>query len=632
MSVLFAALSRGAKNAPPLEIIKAALPHGIVESSSVSNGRAVLHCVKYGSASDNDAVESDGWHMEVSGLLSGARKASLIGDLTVRYADGGVPLSSYPTQFCALGIGHDEIVGFIGAPGTDQLFTYEDDDFVVVTNRHNLIALVIPEHKAKVRRDALILTLVQDHIRDSGTAIDGVMRTAPGAVIRAGTRGVRRGPAASKAWEHGIGHGDLIRRIEDLTTDYSDALGRFDRIELGISGGKDSRAILGLLMASGVSGDRLRLFTGGEPYSPDVMSAQDVVEAAGLSGQHTISAPSFSLKESFGDSLSWDLWVDSAGTSLADFRQPPGKNLGVSGVRVGGHEIGFKQLPNELELEPYLESRVRPWLNHPLVKGGTCEHIAGSFVSRTREILRDAPARRYNAIDLAMNHIALHTSSTQTASHIGNFEVHPLLDARFLELLVGASDELVASQFIHFVLMRKSGRALELPAFANDEWPKALATIASDASIPFRGTPEKPYRFLDFFPSQSGFGRHAWRFRLYGLYIPWIKEYIHSSRSRLDFLDVANVDELLSRDQSNWNFRDIYRIGALLKICLTDHFGIRAWHLSNRKSIEDEINSFAAGSVRGSTLVPSPNDILARTDLALAKSVRLMRLAMSSSM
>lgn len=630
MAVLFAALARGTSDVPSLEAVKAALPSGIVQANAARDGAAVLYSIKYGSASDNAPLIDSGYLVEVTGLLADSRKRELITDLTGRYAEGGVQLSDYPTQFCALGIGHNQILGLVGAPGTDQLFTYEDEDFVVVTNRHNLIALVIPERKAKIRRDALILTMVQDHIRDFGTAVDGVMRTVPGSVIRGSMQGVRHHGPADQDWQVGLDHRDLIARVEELANEYSSTLCRYERIELGISGGKDSRAILGLLIAGRDLSSKLRLFTGGEPYAPDVMSAQDVVAAAGLSDQHTISPPSFSLKERFGDSMSWDLWVDASGASHMDLRQPPGRNLGPTGLRVGGHEIGFKQPPNELDLEPYLESRVKPWLRHPLVKKGTCDHLAESFMIRTRDVLKPAPMHRYNAVDLAMNHITLLTSSLQTVSHLGNFEVHPLLDMRFLELLVGTTDELVAAQFIHYVLMRRAQCPLEIPAFANDEWPAGLAAIADMAGMSFRGTPKPPYRFLQNFPSQSGYGRHAWRFRLFGLYIPWIREYIHSSQSRLDFLDLENIDALLVRDHSSWNFRDMARVGALLKICLTDHFGIRAWHLQNRKSIEDEINALAA---RGSdlkiysALVPTADEAKAKTEAALAETVRLLRAA-----
>lgn len=605
------------------------LPPGIASSTSIRRGRAFLFCARYGSASDNAPFRTAGWDFEFSGLIHSEKKAELVAEITGRHLDGGVALTAYPTQFCAIGIQKDQIVGFVSAPGTDQLFSYEDDDFVVVTNRHNLIALFLTEERARVRRDALILTLVQDHIRDFGMSMEGIRRAEPSTVIRLTIDGVHHGRAAPKNWETAIDARDLVERIEALSKDYSEMLGGFERIELGISGGKDSRAILGLLLSGDIQRDRLRLSTGGEPFAPDVMSAQDVVEIAGLSGQHKASTPTLFSKEVFGDMLSMDLWVDSAGTSLADLRQMPNRNLGSGGLRVGGHEIGFKQQPNELDLEPYLQSRVRPWLAHPLVKKGTCDHLAESFVSRTREFLQHAPKRRYNAIDLAMNHITLHTSSTQTVSHLGNFEVHPMLDPRFLELLVGTSNELVAAQFIHYAMMHQAKEPLEVPAYANDEWPKGLAELAAAAAIPFRGTPKPAYRFLEFFPSQTGFGRHNWRFRMYAMYTPWMKEYIHDEKSRLDFLELKNIDELLSRDHKDWNFRDIYRIGCLLKICLTDYFGVRAWHLSNRGSIEAEINSLARteGVAGIGGKAPSREEILARTERALAESIRLMRAA-----
>jgi hypothetical protein len=107
-----------------------------------------------------------------------------------------------------------------------------------------------------------------------------------------------------------------------------------------------------------------------------------------------------------------------------------------------------------------------------------------------------------------------------------------------------------------------------------------------------------------------------------------MREYTHSGGRNLDFINVESVHSLLSRDYQQWNFRDIYRIGALLKVCLTDHFGVLAWKLANRGSIEAEINGFArSGDTNPGRKAATPNnhDTRARTEVALAQSVRVMR-------
>ena len=78
------------------------------------------------------------------------------------------------------------------------------------------------------------------------------------------------------------GGADLLTRgIDQGIAAVRLATGGNDAIDLPITGGKDSRAVLAICLAAGL-GERLRLFTRGFADHPDVIAGRAVAEAAGL--------------------------------------------------------------------------------------------------------------------------------------------------------------------------------------------------------------------------------------------------------------------------------------------------------------------------------------------------------------
>src|SRR5699024_144582 len=86
---------------------------------------------------------------------------------------------------------------------------------------------------------------------------------------------------------------------------------------LSLTGGKDSRAILGLLDYSN-STKNIRVNTTGALYSPDVLSAQCLTRKLGIS-RHNITRPKLiATSADYAERIVNDLLFDFAGKTIAD--------------------------------------------------------------------------------------------------------------------------------------------------------------------------------------------------------------------------------------------------------------------------------------------------------------------------
>lgn len=632
MSIILGAFAKGSDLAfPAVEEIRRHLPDSTrVEIKRHTLGSSMLVVAKYGAQSDQETIhDPDGSVFALSGIIDEVKKAEAVGVLR---NPRSISPDDFPQGFCAVGVTASGIVGMVSGPGTDQLFSFCDDRWIVITNRHNLVVPFM-EQRPSVSPHALALMASQKCVRDYITYFEEVLRTPPATVLASDGERIRAFEPSSAEWARDLSPGDVVDRLSHFSSYYCAVAENRRRIRLSLSGGKDSRAILGMLLPDDRIEYHVDVNTFGEPYAPDVMAAQDVAKICEVFDHKRSAGGGNTLVG--GNRISWDLWVDSAGTSLADIQGM----YTLENLQFGGHEIGFKRNPNRLQIDEYLRLRESDFRRPNLVGDTTSlDRSIERFVCRTERALEGVPVGRYESVDLQFNHIALHTSSSITTSHVRGYEVHPLVDRRALQILVGVNDELMTAQFIHYVLMRGSTFPLELVPFAGDRWPKSLVDIAAGAGIPFRGDAAAPYMYEPFFPAQRRRGMYPWRTRLMSRASGFMQSYIHDCSEALSFLDHDYAAALLQRDSRVWSLSDLYELGNLLKICLVHYFGIDAWRIDRRASIEAEIDELlvptssraslpfaysrsSAPDSEGST----EGDPVEQVGAALAESVRVLR-------
>ena len=482
--------------------------------------------------------------------------------------EAGLPLGpvEFPESFCAVSLQPDRISFGSSASGVDPLFflSTPSREFIV-TNRHNLLAPWLTN--LPLRKEALAWMAGRGHIGDWGTYWDGVARTRPGSVWTVDTNALpQEHPASFVELYRPMTISDIADQIAAASDYFSEVITGLARpTTLWLSGGKDSRAILGLI-SRGADLSLLELVTHGERFAPDVMAATDVVAEMGLGGNHKISpaAPTTQGMVDFPAAIARDLLSDSIGSSLADLK---GVNNN-SRLVLGGHENGFKTGYNRLALTDYIASR-KYWVdNGGLLRADYKKKLLQWYEAELRSALADAPMSRYGQVDTVMFRNATYAAGALTNTHVSGSEIHPFLDGRLARLLFGASDAALASQFIHYAMMRQAPVALESLPFAADTWPQELPDIARSAGLPFRDPPQPPYRFKEYFPSQKSFGAYSWRLDLCRQSRSFVTDYIVSNSSYFDFIELDRFKELQNTPEDRLKLTTIYTRLSLFKMCL----------------------------------------------------------------
>lgn len=427
------------------------------------------------------------------------------------------------------------------------------------------------------------------HIGDFNTCWEKIKKTRPGSLYQF---------IENKLIEHRSSYENLFEPIEDIEIEsrISEVSHYFQKIidssksdvRFWLSGGKDSRAIVGLL--SGAKRfDQITFQTHGEKFAPDVMAANLVAHSLGVTKNH--STMSSSLNEPTIDiatSLARDLLSDSTGSSLADFRLIPNSDLLI----FGGHESGYKTNPNELNLEEYLKSR-RYWPdNQGILKSEIYQNILKTYESNLRNSLGSIPKEKYPQLEALLYVIGTRVTAAHVNSHVSRSEIHPFLDGRMIRLLFGVSNEALKNQIIHYVMMRQSSSPIESLPFAADNWPSGTADFAKKIRLPFRASAQNSYKFMDYFPSQKNFGGYSWRLDLIQRTRQFMKSYIYDNKGYFDFINLNRFEMMLAEDISELKISSIYSQLALLKTCLT-HFinnGTEIFDFNKEKLIAEKIN------------------------------------------
>ena len=498
---------------------------------------------------------------------------------------GHINTQNFPESFCAILAQKDQLVAYSSSTGVDQLFFYSTEGATYVTNRHNLLGPIVKDLTFK--KSSFAWMVGRTHIGDMSTYWNEITRSKPGTKYVVTSSCITAFEPDTKNLFDPIPNGDIQSEIAGISTYFKEILSNVSAEKrLWLSGGKDSRAIFGLIDCESVR-DGLSMTTGGELFSPDVMAAQDLSALVGLSSRHTVSRPAItSSRIVVSEKIANDLTVDFTGGSLADLR-PISKS---DACIIGGHENGFKSKKNTKSLDEYVDDRIH-WVDNLNILTPVARfELYRDYRKDLIRILSDVPVSRYSQVDLVHNRNPNFLSSTITSSHISASEIHPFLDGRMYRLLCGVSDEALDSQFIHYAMMYNSEFALESLPFAADNWPDSLHDLIKENNLPLRNGKSTPYQFNKLFPTLKSFGLYDWRLNLVDGSQNFVRDYINDNSDFFDFINIRVLNELLKKDSKDFSFKEVYTFLSLLKASFVHHFNEKLFDFSRRGEIAAEVN------------------------------------------
>lgn len=493
-----------------------------------------------------------------------------------------------PQSLISIQVREDEITLFTDCSGTQQYLYLETQDAWIFSNHQAVLGRWIESDE--IDQEQLAWMSHQYHLHGFGHAFSAIRRTEPGTkyIVTPERVQIVKPNFNRKELFAPISDEDLPAMIDAVSDDIADFVFKNPApAMLSLSGGKDSRAILGLLGPRALD-EELTLWTWGEVYAPDVMAATSLTEIAGLSDKHRVGGPPLvQSTQNFSDQITKDLISDFALSSLADIRPVPVRQA----LQLGGHEFGLRQSATFPSRSEFFAQQKRNFgvssLLSPLGRATLWERYEEDLLEATEE----CPDSKLETVVRISFRLPELISSTLTSINAAASDFHPFLDFRFLRIVLGSSPEFTERQGIHYVLNRRFPYPIECAPFAGDQWPTSLIEMAKKIGLPFRGLPQKSYRYNPAFPSQNSFGRYNWRLDLFERMRPGVLDYLASGAIDNDLLDLTAMSELVSRDSKNWTFTNFYQLGAILKMCLVTELGSSVLDARNFEMIERVVGS-----------------------------------------
>lgn len=224
----------------------------------------------------------DGLAREVRGMLADGPESKL-GDLPGAYA---------------LAIARERSVDvFNGVMPLETVHYADGEEMSVVGTRGLLVHLVASDRRTpSYDRESLAAFVGSGHFAAGRTPYTGVRLAPPRGRVNVTPDGCRVTSVDDLLDVMGAGSAppddatfdSMTERLLEIATQIGEFGGP---IEMGLSGGKDSRVLAAALSASGTE---FTLRTGGSPEHPDVVGAREVARTLGMTEDHVVTGPSSS--------------------------------------------------------------------------------------------------------------------------------------------------------------------------------------------------------------------------------------------------------------------------------------------------------------------------------------------------
>ena len=381
------------------------------------------------------------------------------------------------------------LVAFGDPAGLQQLF-YRADLTDMVANRASFLSVVANDDTIDAEAGLWIATI--GYRVGAATGWRGV-RQLPAHRMLVGDRilprpssiGVSPGP-------RGFAHGGaelLADGIDQAACAVRLATAGDDAIELPITGGKDSRAVLAICLAAGL-GERLRLFTRGFDDHPDVIAGRAVAQAAGL--PHRRVPP-------LGSDVPPDWPLDLFHANIARLAFQTDGGMGgwdlVTGSAVGADTLitghmgellkAYAKRPPPAELDPIALVRLQaPFDPLGIVRGPARDQMAAILTDQ----LADDRAHHASEADLPdlfylRNRVPNWLGGIRA---IKSFERQPVLPLGVpalttLAFLMTAEER--KAELAHYRIVERAAPALLPPPFAHQRWDPSLAGAPQTAPV-----------------------------------------------------------------------------------------------------------------------------------------------------
>jgi hypothetical protein len=391
-------------------------------------------------------------------------------------------------------------------------------------------------------------------------------------------------------------------RLQEVLGGCADGIAAIDvdpaRWRLPLSGGRDSRAVLGLVAAAGRLDDVGTVYTEGPPYGIDVLAASHLARAAGVA-RHRIRRPRIHLG-------SVDLvelllrTLDSTQGNLSAY-----DTHGVAATRsltLGGHQYAIR--PDVFSDAPtggfdeffgYVLAQ-KPvdvaGLLTPEARGGLERWYRTELESLSA---RGVPLDRLGDTAYWLMRAPGWLANQAGGNHYANPLVNPLLDSELLALACALPRESIHAEVVPFLAMRRSGLPLADQPFAATPWRDDLGPALARLGIRAEVRDVVPYTTPRGMRLLADPHRPGAKVELLRQLAPVFADILRQRRADLPFLDVeATTHALREATEATPGVRHMIALLGAGTVLLMSEYGLDLFDQGRREDLRRELERRAA--------------------------------------
>jgi len=395
--------------------------------------------------------------------------------------------------------------------GSHSLYIAETEDLIAISNR-SVCLLGVAGISHTLDENGLAWKAYQGYTASPYTAFQGIRKIRNGSTIRISAKGdltVRKAtykdlerPEISEDFRQNPLH-TFEGMIASLTSYLQQVATTMDApLDLPLSGGKDSRVILGFILKAGLQDKLETIWTRGTLYSPEVLAAQDLCKAQGLEDLHEIKRPSYFLQANISSGMIVRTMNNHEGLlSVYDF-------AGIANwksLRVQGHQ-------NALRYGRFSKCRLDTFENFMEDALHSFSNPLGIALdtSNIEKEIQDFFEEQYQAgapiEDLGDLHYLFERNPSWVAV-LSNMDYcsgpisNPLMMSEMFRIAFNLPVSYRKNELFHFLSLYFNAPALLDCPFAEQVWPMELQKALQEIGLKYEGKFPKPYKSHKSFPN-----------------------------------------------------------------------------------------------------------------------------------
>lgn len=506
---------------------------------------------------------------------------------------------------CSLVVRDGQMIGINGYSGEHVIYYRHLGRTSLLSNRLSVLAAFGPDLALDEIAGSYLAG--QGYIYGRRTAFKGIGRLLPGDVVRADSDGITverariagfYAPIAPRHMRDEIEHGvdRLVARCSFISDHYA------EKAVVPLSGGKDSRAILAAMCASGRRPAFRKIYTNGHHYSPEVIAATAVIDMLGLERHRVRVPPLIPTANDLAQRALLSILSFEGQSSLFDW----GGIARTLEVSIGGHRncLRENQFPGYPEPAPETGAGIAAAIEaakavnpHALLTEDAADAARADLAALSDGFLADgmSPSKVPETFAWMLRNGGW-VAPTNNSLTFGASPVHPLLGRHLMPLSMGLPSTILLSEIIHFRTMARADVPVWDVPFAGQVWSDRLPAVLDD--LRYEGPRPRataPFRSHKAFPRAAHAAVTNEKLVQFHMLSRFCGEAYAGIRETVPWLDPAMMGITTREDPHGAMMRLIAQNGAFTSIlCAT--FGRDIFRRSQHARIKAELERFAEAS------------------------------------